>query len=110
VQPANKNFFFDELKPWVHYIPVASNLSDLIDAVHFAISNETVSKVRLIVHSANEWCRKRVTKERFASDAFWMLNTYVRLLGTNETRWRQWRKVFKEFERNLTLVEPVFSM
>ncbi len=102
------NYFFDELKPWVHYIPVASNMSDMVQALQFAVSNDTESKVRSIVYRANEWCRMRVTKARFDSDVFWMLNNYVRLLGRNETRWGQWQKVFKAFKRNMTLVGPGF--
>ncbi len=81
-------------------------MSDFLEALVFATSNETQDQVRSIVHSANEFCRTRLTKESMAHDIFLALNSYVRLLGTNETRWRQWEKVLKDYERKMDLVEP----
>lgn len=106
VQPSNENYFFQELKPWVHYIPVAANMSDIEESLRFAISNRTARKVQRIVFRANEWCRTRLTKSSLAKDIFQTLNSYLRLLGTNETRWRQWEKIFEVYRSNMTLVEP----
>ncbi len=110
VAPANRNYFFHELQPWVHYIAVSSNLSDLAEAIRFAVSQETEPSVRAIIHRANEWCRLRATKDRFAMDLALMLQEYVRLLGimNNETRWHQWQELFQDYERTLTLKSPVY--
>lgn len=37
-------FFYDELKPWVHYIPVKQDLSDAKELLEFAKENDKVAK------------------------------------------------------------------
>lgn len=108
IQPANENYFYSQLQPWVHYIPVAANLSDLEDALEFATSNETQEQVRFIVRSANEFCRTHLTKESMARDIRLTLSSYLELLGTNETRWRQWDEVMRDYAAKMELVEPAY--
>ncbi len=35
-------FFYSELKPWVHYIPVEQSLDKAEELVEFAISNDNI--------------------------------------------------------------------
>jgi hypothetical protein len=84
-------------------------MSDIVQALTIAVSNVTEVTIRAIVHRANEWCRLRATKERFAQDTFWILNSYVRLIGTDQTRWSQWQDLFEIYERNVTLQIPTFE-
>lgn len=37
-------FFYDALKPWVHYIPVNQNLSDAQELLEFAKENDKLVK------------------------------------------------------------------
>lgn len=37
-------FFYPELKPWVHYIPVKQDLSDAEELVEFALANDILMK------------------------------------------------------------------
>ena len=37
-------FFYDALKPWVHYIPVDKDLREAKDLIEFALANDEVSK------------------------------------------------------------------
>lgn len=37
-------FFYDELKPWVHYIPVKPDLSDAKELLEFAKENDKIVK------------------------------------------------------------------
>ncbi len=37
-------FFYDELLPWVHYIPVKPDLSDARELLEFAIENDQIAK------------------------------------------------------------------
>ena len=37
-------FFYYELKPWIHYIPVESNLKELEEIIQFAFENDAISK------------------------------------------------------------------
>ena len=105
VRPSNENYFFRELEPWVHYIPVAANMSDVREALSFAVANRTARKVRGIIFRANEWCRTRLTKSSMARDILQTLDSYLLLLGKNATRWRQWEKLYETYRGNLTLVE-----
>ena len=33
-------FFYPELKPWVHYIPVEQNLKNVKELIEFAVEND----------------------------------------------------------------------
>jgi hypothetical protein len=57
VKPKFGNYWNDELEPWVHFIPVESDLSDLKKQIDFAVSNKHQKQVRQIIHNANSWCR-----------------------------------------------------
>ena len=35
-------FFYSELKPWVHYIPVEQNLKNVKELIEFAIENDKI--------------------------------------------------------------------
>ena len=37
-------FFYDALKPWVHYIPVRQDLTDARQLIEFAIENDQLAK------------------------------------------------------------------
>ncbi len=104
VYPRNKNYFFDQLQPWQHYIPVKNDLSDLIDAARFADSDKNKRKVQQIIYRANEFCRTTLTRRRMGEDTYWMIQQYIQLLGDNATRWRQWEDLYQGCQQNFTLV------
>ena len=37
-------FFYDALKPWIHYIPVEPSLRDARELIEFAVANDNVAK------------------------------------------------------------------
>jgi protein glucosyltransferase len=37
-------FFYDTLKPWVHYIPVRQDLTDAKELIEFAQENDQIAK------------------------------------------------------------------
>jgi hypothetical protein len=57
VNPRFGSYWNHELEPWVHYIPVESDLSDLKKQVDFAVSSKHQKQVRQIIRNANGWCR-----------------------------------------------------
>ena len=57
VQPMFGSYWNDELEPWVHFIPVEPDLSDLKTQVDFAVSNKHQKQVKQIIYNANAWCR-----------------------------------------------------
>lgn len=56
----NKEYFFEFLKPWVHYIPVNRNLEDLIEKVNWVRANYA-SALEIAENAckfANEFCTR----------------------------------------------------
>jgi hypothetical protein len=39
-----KEYYYDELKPWIHYVPVKEDLSDLIDVIEWCKNNDELCK------------------------------------------------------------------
>jgi len=78
------SYYEPELKPWEHYIPVKSDMSDLDTAVAFAISDENEVAVKTIIQNAQSWCQHKLTRHQFAADFLRTLASYVELLnGSN---------------------------
>jgi hypothetical protein len=50
------------LKPWIHYIPMKDDYSDLSSAIEFAISEN--QQVETIVKNANKYCAQYYNTER----------------------------------------------
>jgi hypothetical protein len=82
-------------------------MSDLVDALRFAVSDDNTEKVKRMIYHANEFCRTRLTRQHMAEDTFWMINNYIQLLGNNATRWRQWDDLYQEYQRNITMVPVI---
>ena len=45
--------FYSDLKPWVHYVPVKADLSDLIEKIRWAKNND--DKAKKIVNNAQKF-------------------------------------------------------
>jgi len=61
VDRPQKEFFFEFLKPWVHYIPVNRDLSDLLEQVLWAKNN--YHEALKIAKAAAEFAEKYCTRE-----------------------------------------------
>ena len=98
VAPRHRNYFFDELVPWQHYIPVKNDMTDLVIATQYAVADETQDAVRAIIRRANEWCRTHLTKQHMATDMYWMINSYISSLDivNNVTRRSQWEALYSK--------------
>jgi len=80
VQPQWVDYFHPELKPWVHYIPVHKDLSDLAKVVNLVLSNNTQQQMKTIVQNANEWCKSKITGTQMTINMMWIFFSYVDLL------------------------------
>jgi hypothetical protein len=90
VKPKWVDYFDKELKPWVHYVPVHANLSNLAETVDYVLSND--DEMQQIVQNANKWCASRLVRERLQLDMMWMLVAYYESLDRHDPMWRQvWR-------------------
>ena len=60
-------WFYDRIKPWIHYIPVALDFSDLEERVQWALDNEW--EAQAIVRRANRAVRQETRQEDM--DCYW---------------------------------------
>ena len=95
------SYYEKELKPWEHYIPVHSNLSDLESAVSFAVSDANVEKVKTIIKNAQSWCQAKLLADQLAADLMWTLASYVELLKKEDG----WHDMWEENARAYNLTE-----
>ena len=63
----SKDWFYDELKPWVHYIPIGMTLDDLHEKFVWAENNP--EEAQKIARQGQEFVKNMRTKE-------WMSETY----------------------------------
>lgn len=61
VDRKHKEYFYKYLKPWIHYIPVKSDLSDLIKIVKWCLENENHAKK--IAENAYQFSTKYLTRQ-----------------------------------------------
>jgi lipopolysaccharide biosynthesis glycosyltransferase len=97
VEPQYVDYFYPELKPWVHFIPVRDDLSDLVDNVAWALDPKNDNAVQRIISSANQWCSKRFIPEELARDQLDIMEAYVGQLDRADTKWQQsWHQKRKQ--------------
>jgi hypothetical protein len=54
------DLFSSTLEPWIHYVPVKPDLSDVEQMVQYVLNPENEEKMATIVSNANEWCRRHM--------------------------------------------------
>jgi hypothetical protein len=57
VESSNKQWYYDKLKPWVHYVPVAANMSDLDAAVHFVLDSANDNALKAIARASTRFIK-----------------------------------------------------
>lgn len=87
MDPSFVDSFFDDLMPWVHYIPVRSDLSDLFNVTAYAMSDDNQPEMENIIKAANDWCTRSQTKWNMALDALLRLLEYVSDLNASDYSW-----------------------
>jgi Glycosyl transferase family 90 len=99
VEPQCVDYFYspvgqqtDRLQPWVHYIPVQSDLSDLVKRSEFVVDPANDALLREMVTRANDWCRTHMVPRRVANDMLDIWERYVALLDLGDASWssQQW--------------------
>ena len=88
VEPKYFDYFYSDLKPWTHFIPVKNDLSDLDEKVRWALDVNNEPAVKSIIQSANQYCSKRLVRTEIATDVLDILEGYVRLLDRYDDNWQ----------------------
>jgi protein glucosyltransferase len=71
-------FFYDAMKPWVHYIPVRQDLKDAKELIQFAQANDELA--RSIAKRGREFIMQHLRMDEIY--CYWeeLLNEYTKLL------------------------------
>ena len=88
IEPKYFDYFYSDLKPWTHFIPVKNDLSDLDEKVRWALDVNNEPAVKSIIQSANQYCSKRLVRNEIATDVLDILEGYVRLLDRHDANWQ----------------------
>jgi hypothetical protein len=75
VRPYNVDYFYAQLQPWVHYIPVHSDLSNLHEMTLYAITDDP--NIDLIIQNANQWCMEHLNHRSLIHDTAHILDRYA---------------------------------
>lgn len=110
VQPRWIDYFYPELQPWVHYVPVHANLSNLVEIVTMVTSNDNTiqNNMRQIIQNANDWCRSKMTATQLSIDMLWLLISYVDMLKKENKRSHEFSKWKKDRWRAKNWIEIPF--
>ena len=93
IEPKYFDYFFSDLKPWTHYIPVQNDLSDLHENVAWALDKNNEEAVKDIIKSANQYCSHRLVRSGLATDMLDIFESYVHLLNRADPSWQaQWKQ------------------
>jgi len=93
IEPKYFDYFYADLKPWTHFIPVKNDLSDLDEKVRWTLDEKNEEAVKSIIQSANQYCSKRLVRPELATDMLDIFESYVRQLDLYDADWQsQWNK------------------
>jgi len=70
--------FYSSLEPWVHYVPVASDLSDIMDRIEWARNND--DKARQIVKNAQKFAEDHLMPQQVLCYHAQMLSRWARII------------------------------
>lgn len=82
-------FHFKYLKPWIHYVPVNGDLSDLTKQARYVLDRNHSAVVQTIISNANAWCRQHMVHDAVAKDLLDIWEAYVGLLDIGNPLWQE---------------------
>ena len=76
-------FFIGLLTPWIHYVPIKSDLSDLIEHIQYAKAHD--DEMREIAENAKSFANNFLFDNRFQLYTYYLLRNYASLFEDNYT-------------------------
>jgi hypothetical protein len=90
VEPEFTDYFMPELEPWVHYVPIHLNSTDLSNVTEYVLANR--NEMKKIMENSRSWCRKRMVYQGLKEHVLSTLSFYVAQLDKNNIHWAEdWR-------------------
>lgn len=98
VQPQLADFSLPTLQPWVHFVPVKSDSSDLWNQTKWVLDPTNTARVHQIIQSANEWCAQNMVYNATKEYILTSLDRYVELLERKDPKWsKTWSRALEWF-------------
>jgi Glycosyl transferase family 90 len=107
VEPQYVEYFNQDLRPWVHYIPVKDDLSDLERNVDWALDPANDEAVRRIIKTANQWCSKTLIPNELARDLLDIMESYAANLDRSDPNWQE---VWKQKREEISASSSAFDL
>jgi hypothetical protein len=89
-----------------HYIPVASDFSDLAKTVRYVIDPRNSQQMQEIVRNSQQFCRSKLTMEQYTIDMLWTLLSYAELLANSPDFHDAWRRDKSAYEMHALDMRP----
>jgi glycosyltransferase involved in cell wall biosynthesis len=70
-----EQWYYDKLHPWVHYVPVENDFSDLDEKIKWCILHDT--ECQTIVKNSREFVFKQLNWERVKKDTIGIFQKYI---------------------------------
>ena len=78
VEPFMTQWYFNALKPYVHYVPVKENLEDLLEKIQWARSHDM--KCKEIAKNARHFALNNLTRDDYLVYFYFLIKEYGQLL------------------------------
>ncbi|KAL7480823.1 hypothetical protein ACHAW6_006484 [Cyclotella cf. meneghiniana] len=91
VDPTYVGYWDNEVEPWVHYLPVRADFSDLEKTVRYVINPANAEHISWIIKNAQAFCRTKLTIEQHTVDILWTLLAYAELLAKSSDFFLEWK-------------------
>jgi hypothetical protein len=71
-----KQWYYDDLKPWVHYVPVENDFSDINQKIQWCIDND--DECYQITKRAKQFVKEKLNWEKVKSDTIEIFQNYIK--------------------------------
>lgn len=85
VESTFAEYFYPQLRPYEHYVPVRSDLTDLDQQAARVLDPANAAQMQRIIHKANAWCRQNMTKRKLRMEYLNIWNAYAGMLEPHWT-------------------------
>lgn len=93
IEPEYVEYFYRDLFPWKHYIPIAANLSDWNETLDYLFDPRNEETIQTIVQNANRWCSQHLTLNSLATSMLDVWENYVSYMYKGNSAWEtKWTK------------------
>ena len=99
VEPEFVDYFWHQVKPWVHYVPVQQDSGDLWEIAQYVMDHD--EDMRRIARNARQWCQDNMRYERLMEFVLDSLAFYVEMLEKHDPEWTaRWQELLDRDKEN----------